>query len=227
MGVLDSSQDARGLGREALVQPGFLSINARGIERQEEHGEMEDTLRLQQSISSRIIEITVTIPIPPTSTETSTNSLITAPPSLWNRAPLPEAQAGCDCNSQINQFKSQASEQNSQQLSQATQQFSQQISQISQRASQSVGQAQQAQSSAQVEESAARAAQSSAQVAASVAQSSLSSIQTSASSAIAAASASASSAAVSAMMSECFFNSFCAGISSTGLTWAPRRCYND
>ncbi|KAF7909031.1 uncharacterized protein EAE98_012336 [Botrytis deweyae] len=168
------------------------------IEIRHDHDESAEVSSIKRKAGHKIMELTVITSVPSTTTQTSTGSLITAPPSLFNRAALAEPQAGFDCNSQIDQFKSQASQQNSQQLSQATQQFSQQVSQISQKASQSVSQALAAQTSAQIAQSSAQAARSSAQAAADLANSSLSSIKISASSAVAAASASASSAAMSA-----------------------------
>ncbi|KAF7911328.1 uncharacterized protein EAF01_002835 [Botrytis porri] len=168
------------------------------IENRGDNDQSAEVSSLEREAGHKIMEVTVITSIPSTYTQTSTSSSITAPPSFFNRAALAEPQAGIDCNSQIDQFKSQASQQNSQQLSQATQQFSQQVSQISQKASQSVSQALAVQTSAQIAQSSAQAGQSSAQAAADVANSSLSSIKISASSAVAAASASASGAAMSA-----------------------------
>ncbi|KAF7902936.1 hypothetical protein EAF00_002838 [Botryotinia globosa] len=190
---------------EASCTDGKVSVRSaptlrprKEVEVRQDHDESAEVSSFKRKTVREIMEVTVITSIPSTSTQTSTSPLITSPPSLFNRAALAEPQAGVDCNSQIDQFKSQASQQNSQQLSQATQQFSQQVSQISQKASQSVSQALAAQTSAQIAQSSAQAARSSAQAAADVANSSLSSIKISASSAVAAASASASSAAMSA-----------------------------
>ncbi|KAF7958428.1 hypothetical protein EAE96_001976 [Botrytis aclada] len=198
MELLNDAYNASCKDGKALVRSASTSGPRKEIEIRHDHDELAEVPPLRRKAGHRIMEVTVIKSIPSTSTQTSTSSLITVAPSLFKRAAIAEPQAGLDCNSQIDQFKSQASQQNSQQLSQATQQFSQLVSQISQKASQSVSQALAVQTSAQIAQSSAQAAQSSAQAAADLANSSLSSIKISASSAVAAASASASSAAMSA-----------------------------
>ncbi|TGO25663.1 hypothetical protein BPAE_0075g00180 [Botrytis paeoniae] len=198
MELLNATYNASCTDGKVSVQSASTSGPRKEIEIRHDHDESAEVSSLKQKAGYKIMEVTVIASIPSTSTQTSTSSLITAPPSFFSRAALAKPQAGFDCNSQIDQFKSQASQQNSQQLSQATQQFSQQISQISQKASQSASQALAAQTSAQIAQSSAQAARSSAQAAADLANYSLSSIKISASSAVAAASASASSATVSA-----------------------------
>ncbi|KAF7943790.1 uncharacterized protein EAE97_005860 [Botrytis byssoidea] len=205
MELLNDTYNASCTDGKVSVRSAPKSGPRKEIEIRHEHDESAEVSSLKRKAEREIMEVTVITSIPSTSTQASTSSLITSPPSLFNRAALAEPQAGLDCNSQIEQFKSQASQQNSQQLSQATQQFSQQVSQISQKASQSVSQALAVQTSAQIAQSSAQAARSSAQAAADVANSSLSSIKISASSAVAAASASASSAAMSAAMSASAF----------------------